>query len=111
MQITQIFKANGFASNIIFCDHDPEMIRDLRILGMSAVRAEKGKGSINAGISRLKQYNVYYTERSINIHMEKSRYMWAKDPVTGKSLNTPIDAFNHMMDCIRYSESAIGQSF
>lgn len=112
MQIAQVFRANGFtANNIIFCDHDPEMIRDLRLLGIQAVRAEKGKGSINAGISRLKQFNIYYTERSVNIHMEKTRYMWAKDPVTGKSLNTPIDAFNHMMDSIRYSESAIGQSF
>jgi len=96
VQIAQIFKTNGFTTNnIIFCDHDPDMIRDLRMAGMMAVRAEKGQGSVNSGITRLKQYNVYYTERSVNLHMEKGKYMWAKDPATGKSLNTPIDAFNH----------------
>ena len=111
-QIAQIFTANGFnTSNIIFCDHDPEMIRDLRLLGLQAVRAEKGQGSVNTGIMRLKQYNVFYTERSVNLHMEKMRYMWAKDPVTGKSLNTPIDSYNHAIDSCRYSESSIGQSF
>lgn len=103
--IAQILKANGFkANNPVFCEHHPEMITELRKLGIQAVRATKGAGSLDAGIMKLKSYKVFYTERSKNIHMERSRYMWAKDPVTGKSTNVPVDAFNHILDACRYSE-------
>jgi phage terminase large subunit len=112
VQIKQILLSAGFESfNMVFCDHDPEMIRELRVLGVQAVAAKKGQGSINAGITRLKQMNVFYTERSKNLHIEKTRYMWAKDPVTGLSTNVPIDAFCHCMDSIRYSQSMVGQSY
>jgi phage terminase large subunit len=112
IEIAQIFKTNGFKpNNVVYCDHDPDMIRDLRQHGINAIRAEKGQGSVNSGIVKLKQFNVFYTERSINLHSEKGKYMWEKDPATGKSTNKPIDSFNHLFDACRYSESAYGQRY
>lgn len=103
--ISQILKAEGFrSSNLVFCEHHPEMINELRKNGIQATKASKGPGSLNAGIERLKDHDVYYTERSVDIKMEISKYMWQKDPVTGKSTNAPIDAFNHLLDACRYSE-------
>lgn len=110
IEIKQIFQAEGFKeSNIIYCDHDPDMVNSLRRAGLQAINAKKGQGSINAGILHLKQFKVYYTERSHNLHMEKTKYMWKKDPSTGKSINSPIDDFCHLIDACRYSEySTIG---
>ena len=68
-----------------------------------AVAARKGQGSINAGISKVKEYEIYYTESSKNIDFERKRYMWMTDPDTGKSINTPIDKDNHLLDAIRYA--------
>jgi len=104
IQMKQIFEANGFKSNTpIYCDHDPDQISQLRRLGLTnCAPAKKGQGSINAGIIRLKEFKVFYTSNSLNLHEERKKYMWAKDNKTGQSTNTPIDTFNHLMDSIRY---------
>jgi phage terminase large subunit len=109
-QIKSAFEAEGFTQkNLIFCDHDPEQIRQLRLIGLMTVQAKKGADSIINGIYRLKEYEVIYTESSKNIHLEKSKYMWIKDPSTGKSTNTPIDDFCHLIDAVRYSKSIRSQ--
>lgn len=105
-QIKSAFEVEGFTHNhIIFCDHDPEQIRQLRKIGLNCIQAKKGADSIVNGIYRLKEFDVYYTERSKNLHIEKSKYMWMKDPVTSKSTNVPIDDYCHLIDAVRYSQS------
>ena len=79
------------------------MVTQLRSLGLYCLPANKGKGSINAGISKLKEYNVYYTASSKNLAEERKRYMWVKDKITGKPTNTPVDTYNHLLDAIRYA--------
>lgn len=102
VQMKQIFEANGFnADRPVYCDHDPDNISQLRRLGVRALPARKGQGSVNAGIVKLKEYKVFYTESSANLRIEKSKYMWLTDPATGNSMNTPSDAFNHLIDAIR----------
>lgn len=102
VEIKQIFEANGFGrDHLIYCDHDPDMISQLRRLGVMAFAARKGAGSINAGILKLKEYDVFYTQSSVNLAMERAKYMWIKDQKTGKAINTPIDIFNHLMDATR----------
>jgi hypothetical protein len=96
IQLKQIFELNGFDENTtIYTEHDPDMVTQLRSLGLYCLPANKGKGSINAGISKLKEYNVYYTASSKNLAEERKRYMWIKDKITGKPTNTPIDSYNH----------------
>jgi len=104
IQMKQIFEANGFKSTTpIYCDHDPDQIAQLRRLGMKfCLPARKGQGSINAGIIKVKEFKVFYTSNSLNLHEERQKYMWAKDNKTGESTNSPIDSFNHLMDSIRY---------
>lgn len=98
-----LFNANGLKDGQpIYCEHDTNMIPELRRLKMLALPAKKGPGSIEAGISKLKEFKVFYTASSVNLHMEKTKYMWLVNPDTGKPTNTPIDQFNHLMDAIRY---------
>ena len=103
IQLKQMFLSNGYSTTQnIYSEHDPDMVAQLNRLGLRVYAARKGQGSINAGILKLHEHNVFYTASSKNLHIEKTKYMWAKDPLTGKSLNTPIDQYNHLMDSIRY---------
>ncbi len=103
VNLKQLFWANGFTSGTpLYCEHDPDIIAQLRRLGVNALPAHKGAGSIKAGIHKVKEFDVFYTESSRNIYEERRRYMWEKDPVTGNATNEPIDDFNHLMDAIRY---------
>lgn len=103
-RIVEILKANGYTEEQpIYCDHDPDNIRQLRMLEILAIAARKGQGSVNAGIQKIKEYNIFYTESSLNIDYERQRYMWMIDPATGKPTNTPKDGVDHTMAAIRYA--------
>lgn len=80
---------------------DPKSIEELRRAGIKVIKAVKGNDSVNAGISKLREYEVYYTRRSKNIKKEVDNYQWMM--VGGKTINKPIDDFNHCCDAIRYS--------
>lgn len=102
IQMKQLFYSNGFTNNIpIYCDHDKDNITQLRRLGVLALPARKGQGSVNAGIVKLKEYKVFYTASSINLHQERQRYVWMNDTITGKHTNSPIDQWNHLIDAGR----------
>lgn len=105
INIVQILKSNGFKPNEspLYCEHDWDMIRQLRQHGaIYAMQANKGQGSINAGIELLRQVDVKYPSSSRNIHRERGLYVWTKDRATGKDTNIPIDSNNHTLDAIRY---------
>lgn len=103
IEMKQIFTANGFEEeDPIYCEHDPDNIRQLRGLELLAIAARKGQGSVNAGIIKLKEYSVFYTASSKNLAEERKRYMWLVDPDNGKPTNTPVDAWNHLLDACRY---------
>jgi phage terminase large subunit len=102
-QLKSLFVAEGFTEDTpIYCEHDSDMIRQLRLLELMALAARKGAGSINAGISKVNEYNIFVTASSKNIEFERSKYMWLIDPDTGKPVNTPVETNNHLMDAIRY---------
>jgi len=105
MQINTIFKSSNFTEETpIYSEHDPDMIRQLRSdpFNLFMIAAHKGPGSIKAGISKVKEYNIFYTESSKNIDFERKRYMWMKDPANGKFINVPSEGNDHLLDAIRY---------
>lgn len=103
VSIKQLLVANGYKKGEpLYCEHDPDMIALLRNQGISAYPARKGQGSIKAGIELICSYNVVYPNTSRNLNRERSLYIWDTDKNTGKSLNTPVDRNNHLMDACRY---------
>lgn len=102
--IRQLLISNGYTEDhLCYCEHDPDMIRQLRNLGIyNALPARKGQGSVNAGIKLLQEYKVFYTSSSKNVHRERGKYIWITDDKTGKLTNVPIDQDNHTFDAIRY---------
>lgn len=79
----------------------PQSILEIKGYGYKIEGADKGSGSINYGIGILQENEFLVTSGSINLIKELRRYAWDKDK-QGKSLNTPIDAFNHCIDGMRY---------
>lgn len=103
-EIKSVLLEAGFDNdnNPLYCEHDPEMIYALQEVGLNAQWARKGPGSIKRGIELLKEYRVFYTASSKHIKEEQGKYIWDTEKDTGRLLNIPIDANNHLMDAIRY---------
>jgi phage terminase large subunit len=76
-------------------------IDEIRAYGFNINGADKGPDSVIHGINFLKGYKMHITRRSINLEKELRRYKWSEDK-NGKSLNVPIDDFNHILDATRY---------
>lgn len=81
---------------------EPKSIKELQVLKWTVEPAQKGPDSVKNGLDILKRYTINYTRSSVNFKKEVSKYVYKKDRKTGKSLNEPIDAFNHLIDPLRY---------
>ena len=87
----------------IFADSaEPKSIDELKLAGIWVKPALKGADSIKYGIDYLQQYELLITASSTNLIKELRNYQWEKDK-QGKTLNKPIDAFNHAIDAVRYA--------
>lgn len=86
---------------IIADSAEPKSIEEIYAEGWNIHPAMKGPDSIKAGIDILKRYKLNITANSSNLKRELTSYVWKKDK-TGKVLNEPIDAFNHLIDPMRY---------
>ena len=81
---------------------EPKSIEELRRLGLPIEPAAKGPDSINAGIGTMKAYRLNLLPSCVHLKKELSNYKWKVDRLTGKATNTPVDAFNHGIDAVRY---------
>lgn len=101
--VVELFKKQcKFGSETpVYCERDLATIREFRLKKLMALPAEKG--SVARGIHAMKKkYQFFYTASSKNLHEELRRYQWLKDPDTNLPTNEPIDAYNHLLDAIRY---------
>jgi phage terminase large subunit len=88
-------------SSIYADSASPQIIQELYRYGFNIKGANKGRDSINFGINLLQQDEFLVTSQSTNLIKELRAYTWDKDK-TGKKLNKPIDAHNHLIDAMRY---------
>ncbi len=101
--IANFLKDKGYDETLVYADSaEPKSIEELKRLGIWIKPAIKGQGSINAGISLIKEFDIIASIESKNLHKEYQSYYWTelKD---GTIINKPIDRFNHLMDAFRYS--------
>lgn len=101
--IAEFLKSIGKNEVLAFCDSaEPKSIEELRQMDVWAKGATKGAGSINAGISLLKEFDIIVSNESTNIKREQQTYFW--DQLKDETIiNKPIDKNNHAMDAIRYA--------
>ena len=91
------------AETLCICDSArPEIIEEMRRMGLWSKASKKGQGSVNAGISFIKEHQIFVSQESRNIHFEYMSYLW-EELKDGTIINKPRDKYNHQMDCIRYA--------
>ena len=75
-------------------------IQILANAGYNIVPATKGGGSVEAGISILQKFKIYYVD-SENLTREYDLYSWMVDRY-GKATDIPMKDNDHLMDAFRY---------
>lgn len=82
----------------------PDTISYIRRQGFNIVGAEKGKGSVEDGISFLKSFEqIIIHPRCTGAKRDFENYKWKTDKNTGEILPIPIDLHNHTIDDARYA--------
>lgn len=100
--LADYFKKLGYEQTMIYADSaESKSVEEIKRQGLFIKPAIKGQGSINAGISLLKEYDIYVSKESKNIIKEYNNYYW-EELKDGTIINKPKDKFNHAMDSIRY---------
>lgn len=102
-KIAETIIAMGYGKERITADSaEPKSIDELQSLHLHVQGARKGKDSVNNGIQWIQELEIIIHPRCVNFLTEISNYQWDKDKF-GKTLNVPIDDFNHLMDAMRYA--------
>ena len=90
---------NYVGEGLIYGDSaEPRLIEELKSAGLNIKGTEKGPGSITAGIAAVQDYELIIDPDSINLIKELNNYVW-----NDKKSETPIDAYNHILDALRYA--------
>jgi phage terminase large subunit len=98
---SEIFELNQryCANQLIIADSaEPRLIHELRIRGNNIKETIKGAGSVTAGLSLMQDYELIIDPDSTNVVKELNNYTWSD-----KKSDTPVDAFNHAIDALRYA--------
>jgi phage terminase large subunit len=102
-QLADFFKQNGYNQILIYGDAaEPKSIEELKQMGLWCKPAKKGQGSILAGISLIKEFDIYVSDQSKNLYKEYNNYYW-EELKDGTIINKAKDAFNHLQDALRYA--------
>lgn len=89
---------NRCGKDLVIADSaEPRLIDELTKKGLNVKPAVKGAGSIREGIALLLNYELIIDPSSLNLVKEMNNYAW-----NDKKSETPIDAWNHLIDAIRY---------
>ncbi|MDB5150665.1 MAG: terminase [Mucilaginibacter sp.] len=91
----------GLNNEIIADSAEPKSIEELKRQGWHITAAKKGADSVKNSIDILKRYKINVTRNSVNLRNELNRYKWRVD-ITGKTINEPVDSWNHLIDPLRY---------
>lgn len=106
--IADMLKRKGYEKTMIIADSaEPKSIDEIRSLGVRRiVGAQKGKDSIMTGVQYIQNFRIVIHPKCVNFITEINNYTFQKDR-NGKSVNKPIDDFNHLQDAFRYGMERI----
>jgi len=98
---------NNLPKALVVADSaEPKSIDELKLYGINAIGVTKGADSVTQGIQYVQDQRISITKRSINGLKEYRNYLWDVDR-EGKTLNKPIDLWNHFLDATRYGFDAL----
>lgn len=80
---------------------EPDRILEFRRAGYKCVGAEKGQGSLGAGITMCQSMRWHSKPENTRTNSEANFYTWRKDR-TGRTLDEPVGINDHAMAAKRY---------
>lgn len=84
-------------NDLIVADNaEPRLIAELCQAGFNVVKCIKGKDSVKNGLARMA--NFHFIVDGNNLVKELNNYVW-----NDRRSNTPVDAYNHLIDATRYA--------
>ena len=87
------------SKELIICDNsEPRLTSELITKGHNLRKVIKFNDSIKAGIDFMSQHEIIVDADSIDLIKEFNNYVW-----NSRKSSTPIDAWNHGIDSIRYA--------
>ena len=99
--IIRELKKFDWCPEIISESADPRLIDEIYNAGLDIKPVHKTPGSINAGLTKMQEYEICIVRSSSNAIKEFKNYTYRQDK-EGKWLNEPIDCYNHIIDSSRY---------
>ena len=94
-------------SAYVTCDSaGSQQILELCRMGVRAIPARKGAGSIQYGIQWLQGYDILVDKRCTNFIREISNYQWQKDAY-GNTTDIPCGTDDHLLDALRYASEPV----
>jgi phage terminase large subunit len=102
-EIASMIKYKGYSKEVIYADcAEPKSIEEIKRAGILRIKpAEKGPDSIRSGIQFIQDFKLIVHSSCSNTIVELNNYCW--DTKDGVAINKPIDAYNHLLDALRYS--------
>lgn len=97
-QIAILNKTYAAGKLIIGDSAEPRLISELKQRGVNIKEAEKGQGSVSAGLLGMQDYQLIVHPDSHNLKKELRNYVWLDS--TAKLV---IDDYNHLIDAARYA--------
>jgi phage terminase large subunit len=80
---------------------EPDRIVELSRQGWKCYRADKGPGSVRAGIDLCRSLTLHVTPDSVNLSNEFGTYKW-RTTRDGQNTDEPLEFMDHAMDAFRY---------
>jgi phage terminase large subunit len=97
-------------NSVIYADSArPEIIQEIKNAGFNIHSVKKEAGSILRGINFIKKHKLLITQDSVELIKELRNYKWRVDK-DGKTLDAPVDLFDHSIDALRYSLDSVSSS-
>ena len=97
-QIAQLNLKHANDGLIVGDSAEVRLLHEIKAKGCNVTKSIKGQGSVTYGISLLQDYDLVISPDSTNLIKELNNYRWLE-----RKSNTPIDAYNHLIDAIRYA--------
>ena len=81
---------------------EPDRIEEIYNAGFNVRGAEKGQGSVNAGIVAVKKFKIVSREENQDLNDEFRSYKWKEDK-NGNPMDEPVKFKDHGLDGVRYA--------
>ncbi len=114
-RIADYINNSAYRNILVIADSaEPKSIAEMQEYGVNVIGAEKGSGSVYAGIQWVQDQKISVTKKSLNVIKAYRNYMWKTDRLSGKIVGSetggkpsPNHNFSDAMDAVRYAMESL----